>query len=92
MNPQRIAAIALLTAAALGSTGTAHATTIIGFGNATAFNSCGNFGGGVHGHTAKVARESGLLNGDGIALPVSQLFNQCGDLGGYGYTDAHGIF
>ncbi|GAA3015393.1 hypothetical protein GCM10010447_51360 [Streptomyces fulvorobeus] len=77
----RVLTVAAGTAALVaGATASASATTIIGFGNGTFYNSCNNLGNA----TPKGATTAGpgTLNALATALPYSGPTNLCGDLSG----------
>ncbi|CAL9325946.1 hypothetical protein SUDANB180_00078 [Streptomyces sp. enrichment culture] len=58
----------------------AHATTIIGFGNSAANNTCVNTTSGTRADGATV-HGSGTADGLRLALPSLAPINQCGNLG-----------
>ena len=79
MTSRSLVPAAVLVAAVCGSAAPAHATTIIGFGNAIFNNTCINSSGAAAaGH---VDAASATLGGNGLRLPISAPGNGCGDAG-----------
>ncbi|MFI0738146.1 hypothetical protein ACH4PU_08600 [Streptomyces sp. NPDC021100] len=58
----------------------AHATSVVGFGNAVIGNSCAGHGGHHRDRTA-AARSGGALTGQALTAGGSSPVNQCADLG-----------
>ena len=79
MTSRSLAPAAVLVAAVCSSTAPAHATTIIGFGNAIFNNTCIDSSGVAAG--GHVERDSGTVGGNGLRLPISAPGNGCGDAG-----------
>ncbi|MFJ8677618.1 hypothetical protein [Streptomyces sp. NPDC093589] len=79
MTSRRLLPAAVLAAAVCGIATPAHATSIIGFGNAIFDNTCANHTEGAA--VAHMGPDGGTVGGNGISVPLSNPGNQCGDAG-----------